>query len=91
MFCEYPEKEVSQFYPTGIKGRRGAKVWEDGKATTTLLGHAGAAALLGGDGDVLGPASLMMQMAPGENPLPRLICASRESGVETTSSSIACP
>lgn len=32
---------------------------ENGKPTTALPGHAGAAALLGGDGDVPGPALLM--------------------------------
>lgn len=66
-------------------------MWEYGKATTALLGHAGTAALLGGDGDVPGPASLMTPMAPGENPLPGLICTSRESDMETTCSSTACP
>lgn len=32
------------------------------------LGRAGAAALLGEDGDIVGPTSLMAQMAPNENP-----------------------
>lgn len=71
-------------------------MWADGKPTTALLHHTGAAAFLGGDVTFQGPpwgqrnGRESVPWLPMRT-LPRLICAAVASGVAAAGSSTVSP